>query len=258
MLSTIFTAIFFQPIFNIIALIYNYMPNHEISLVIIVFVILINLALWPLGKKMLQSQKQMQDLQPRLDELKKTHKDNQQAYSQAVMALYKDEKINPFSGCLIMLIQLPFFWAIFQVLRDGFSGKGHTNLLYPFISDPGTFNTLAFGFFDFTKPNLILAIVVAALQFVKAKMMPVKQPAVSGEGSKDESMAAMMNKQMLYMGPIITFIACVSFPSGLSFYWLFFTLFSIVQQWYVFKKSKKDTNITTPSKSDVIEGEIAK
>ena len=237
-MTNFFTTIFYQPILNIVIYIYNIIPGHEIGLVIIVLALLVKLATWPLNAKILSSQKSMNDLQPKLDELKKKFADDKEGLSKAMMELYKEEKVNPFSSCLPMIIQIPIFMAVYRVFRDELSGKAIT-LLYPFVSHPGAINAIAFGFLSFDKPNLYLAVITAVAQFFQAKLMPMKPPAVKGDGSKDESMAVMMNKQMLFLSPVLTFMFCSSVPSGLAFYWLLITLLSIVQQQMIFRKLNK-------------------
>lgn len=248
-----FTTIFYQPILNLLVWLYNIIPGQEIGLAVIALTVLIKLALWPLSGKSIKAQKAMQALQPKIEALKKKYPrpEEREDMTKEMMALYKAEKVNPFSSCLPLLIQLPFFWAIFVVFRDAFSSHG-LNLLYPFINNPGVLNTMAFGFLDFSKPNLILAILAGLAQFAQAKMMPIQKPAVRGEGSKDETMAAIMNKQMVYIFPILTIFICLSLPSGLAFYWLITTLLTIAQQALILKKDK---NNVMPA---VIEGEVLK
>jgi len=234
-MANFFETIFYQPILNLLVLIYNIVPGHDIGIAIIVLTLVVKLVLYPLSKKALEGQKALQNLQPKLDEIKKKYVDDKEGMSRAMMELYKQEKVNPLSSCLPLLIQLPFFWAIFKVFRDELSGKAIT-LLYSFIANPGILNTMAFGLIDFSKPNIVLAILAGASQFVQAKMMPMKTPAVTTPGAKDENIMAAMNKQMLYFMPVFTVFICWTLPSGLAFYWFISTVLTIAQQKYVFRK----------------------
>ena len=247
-MANIFTTIFYQPILNLLVWLYNIIPGHDIGIAIIALTIIIKIILFPLSKKSLEGQKSLQGLQPKLDEIKKRFANDKEGMSRAMMELYKQEKVNPLSSCLPLLIQLPFFWAIFRVFRDELSGKA-VILVYSFIPNPGTLNSLAFGFVNFSKPNIVLAILAGLSQFVQAKMMPMKPAVVKTEGAKDENMMAAMNKQMLYFMPALTIFICLSLPSGLAFYWLISTLLTILQQWYMFRKDKKTDH-------SVIEGQI--
>lgn len=208
----IFTVIFYQPILNLLVFLYNTVSFQDLGIAIILLTIIIKLILWPLGQKSIKSQKELQDLQPKMEELKKKFADDKVALSQATMALYKDNKINPFSSCLAAFNSVSLLIAVYQVFRDGLSNK--LDLVYPFITKPEIINSLSFGFLDLNKPSIYLAVLAGAAQFWQAKMMMTKQPAVKTDGSKDESMAAIMNKQMLYFMPAITIFIGISLPGA--------------------------------------------
>ena len=241
-MGNFFETVFYQPILNLLVWIYNIIPGHDVGLAIIALTVIVKLILYPLSQKALVGQKALQNLQPKLDDIKKRYADNKEAMSKAMMDLYREEKVNPLSSCLPLLIQLPFFWAIFRVFRDELSGKAIT-LLYPFIANPGTINPQAFGFLDFSKPNWVLAVLAGVAQFIQAKMMPMKAAAPATDGAKDENMMAAMNKQMLYIMPAVTVFICLSLPSGLAFYWLISTALTILQQWYINKTLAKSKHI---------------
>lgn len=251
-MGNIFTVIFYQPILNLLVFLYNTISFQDLGVAIILLTVVIKLILWPLGQKSIKSQKELQDLQPKIEALKKTYATDKVGLSQATMALYKDNKINPFSSCLPILLQFPFLIAVYQVFRDGLNSK--LDLVYPFITRPEVINSISFGFLDLNKPSVYIAILAGAAQFWQAKMMMTKSPVVKTEGSKDEGMAAIMNKQMLYFMPAITIFIGISLPGGLTFYWFILTVLTALQQLVVFKKKDKpgETN------NKMIEGEIVK
>lgn len=245
-----FQTLFYQPIFNLLVFLYNIIPGHDLGISIIILTIIIKLILLPLSKQAIKSQKSLQDLQPKVDEIKKKYTNNKEELGRAMMELYKNNKVNPFSSCLPLLIQLPFLFAVFEVFRDGISDKA-LELVYPFIQRPETISHIALGFIDLEKPNIYFAVAAGLAQYWQAKMMMTKKPPVSGNGAQDENMMAMMNKQMLYFMPALTVFIGLSLPGGLSLYWLTTTLLTILQQEYVFKH--KDVDV-----QKVIEGEIVK
>lgn len=248
-MKELFEAILYQPIFNGFVGLYHLIP--DIGVVIILITIIIKLALFPLTSASIKAQKSMTDLQPKLDELKKKFKDNQQAMAQETMKLYKEHKVNPFGSCLPILIQLPIFLAIYWVLRDGLANTNF-NLLYSFIPNPENINPIAFGFVDLGKGNIVLAALAAAAQFWQAKMMITKKPPKeAGEGGKDESMMVMMNKQMLYFMPALTLFIGWQLPGGLALYWFVSTLLTALQQVFVFNKKTKK-----PKDENIIEGTV--
>jgi YidC/Oxa1 family membrane protein insertase len=240
MLADLYNTILYEPIFNLLVWLYNVVPGHDIGLAIIALTIIIKLILHPLSVKSIKGQKALQDLQPKMEEIKKKHKNNQQETTKATMALYKKEKISPFSSCLPLLIQFPFLIAVYQVFRKGLTNNQSLEILYSFVQNPGTINPISFGLLDLSKANFILAILAGAAQFWVSKMLiSKKQPSVPG--AKDEAMTSIMNKQMMYFMPLITIFIGLSLPSGLTLYWFITTVLTGIQQIYIFnKQSKKD------------------
>lgn len=237
-MSEIFHIICYQPIYNLLIFLYNIIPGNNLGLAIILLTIIIKLLLNPFSLQAIKSQKALQDLQPKIEEIKGKYKDQKEKMGQAMMEFYKQEKINPFSSCLPLLIQFPFLIAIFHVFQNGFNvvDKG---LLYPFISSPEKINTLFLGI-NLSNSNIPLAILAGVAQFWQTKMMITKQPpsqVAKLKEAKDESMTAMMNKQMLYFMPILTIWIGATLPAGLTLYWFVLTLFMVVQQYFFFKKS---------------------
>jgi YidC/Oxa1 family membrane protein insertase len=239
----IYNLIFYRPLFNFLIWLYNVIPGHDIGLAIIILTIAIRVILFPLYYQSIRSQKALQDIQPKVEELKKKYKDEKEKLAQEMMNLYKNEKVNPFSSCLPLLIQFPFLIAVYQVFRKGLVSQG-MEMLYPFIANPGQINPISFGFLNLGAPNIILAILAGLAQFWQSKMLFAKKPPVLDhkeiKGSQDEKALAMMNKQMIYFMPIFTVIIGMSLPAGLTLYWFFTTLLMALQQLWMFGKKGKE------------------
>jgi len=233
----ILKTIFYVPLLNLLVWIYNVIPWPDLGVAIIILTIVIKLALYPLNKKAIVSQKALQDLQPKLEEIKSKYKGDREGQAKATMELYKKEKINPASSCLPMLVQLPFLIAVYQVFRTGLD-NGSLEYLYSFVANPGVLNTIAFGWLDLSERSISLAILAGIAQFWQGRMLSTKKPPIKTAGAKDESMTAMMNKQMLYVMPVFTVIIGISFPAGLTLYWFVNTLLTGFQQLLIFKKQK--------------------
>jgi YidC/Oxa1 family membrane protein insertase len=237
MIGQIYHVIFYQPIFNALVWFYNIIPGHDVGIAIILVTIILKLILYPFSAQSIHAQKRMQELQPKLDGLKTKFKDDKQGLAKATMELYKTEKISPFSSCLPLLIQFPFLIAVYSVFRNGLAGGEKMNALYSFVHNPGNLNPISFGLLDMSKSNIILAVLAGVAQWWVSKMLIVKkQPAVPG--AKDESMTAIMNKQMTIFMPLMTVFIGISLPSGLALYWLVTTILTGVQQLYTFKNIK--------------------
>ncbi len=238
----IFNTYIYEPIFNLLIWLYNILPGHDIGLAIIVMTVLVRLAFFPLSRKSIESQKALQDLQPKIEDLKKKYKDNKEKLGQEMMRLYKENKVNPASSCLPLLIQLPFLWAIYRVFAAGLT-NGSLDIIYPFIHNPGTINTVSFGFIDLAQRQWVLAVLAALAQFWQAKMLSTKKPPVKSDGAKDEAFASIMNKQMIYVLPLFTLWIGLKFPGGLTLYWLITTLLTALQQLLIFKKQEDNEKI---------------
>jgi len=236
-MTFLYHEIFYRPILNLLVFITSPMPGHDLGFAIIILTILIRLALLPLSKSSIKSQKSLQDLQPKIDEVKAKYKDKKDEMGRAMLALYKEHKVNPFSSCLPLLIQFPFLIAIFQVFKAGINDQT-SSLLYSFVSKPEQVNTIFLSILDLNKPNYILAILAGAAQFWQAKMMSTKRAEVKAPGAKDEDFAAIMNKQMLYFMPAMTVFIGATLPAGLALYWLITTVLTALQQVYIFKQKK--------------------
>lgn len=240
LLSNIFNAAIYQPLYNSLLFLYSIIPDLGVD--IIILTLIIRTMLISLSKKSIESQKKMQEIQPEIKKLQEKYKHDKPKQSQAVMQLYKERKINPASGCLPMIIQLVVLIALYQVFLAGINFKGDGHLLYSFIENPGTVNHLAFGLIDITKSNLPLAFVAAVLQFWQTKMLMTKSkaPEKAKEAEKkpadEPDFSSVMQKQMLYMGPVLTFIFGAKFSAGLPIYWITTTLFMIAQQYWIVAK----------------------
>ncbi len=235
-LSNFFYVILYQPLFNLLVVLYNYIPGHDFGAAIIFLTIIIRLALYPTSLKAVKSQKGLQALQPKIEELQRKYKDDKEKQAKEVLELYKNEKINPFSGLLLALIQLPILIALYQVFWNGLKPES-LSILYSFVVNPGQINSVFLHFIDLAKPNFVLAIIAGLVQYWQTKMMtPVSAPK-----GKEPDMAQMMQKQMLYMFPVFTVIILISLPSALGLYWTVSGLFSIIQQYFILKKNNEKT-----------------
>ncbi|PIT93618.1 hypothetical protein COU00_03250 [Candidatus Falkowbacteria bacterium CG10_big_fil_rev_8_21_14_0_10_43_11] len=236
-MSELFHIIFYQPILNLLVFFYNIVPGNDIGVAIVVLTVLIRLILYPLNQQSIKSQKALKEMQPKIDELKTKYANDKTDQGRAMMALYKAEKVNPFSSCLPLLIQFPFLIAVYYVFRDGLTGTKALELVYSFISRPESLDPITLGFFDLSKPSIVLAVLAGAAQFWQAKMMITARPPQNMPGAKDEDMMAVMNKQMVYFMPVLTIFIGITFPGGLTLYWLITTLLTGLQQLYIFKKT---------------------
>ncbi|HTK04027.1 MAG TPA: YidC/Oxa1 family membrane protein insertase [Candidatus Eisenbacteria bacterium] len=240
----LFNEIFSKPIFNLLIFLYTTIPGHDLGLAIILLTIIIKLLLWPLSNGALRSQKALTDIQPKLEALKKQYagKEKQEELAREMMALYSKEKVSPFSSCLPVLIQLPVFIALYHALSQGLKSSGFDQL-YPFVTNPGTITPTLFGFVNLANPSIPLAVLAGVSQYFQAKMMVTRQQPRKTPGAGDEDMLATMNKQMLYMMPVLTVILGWKLPGGLALYWLLTNVLTVLQQKLYFKHADKGPDV---------------
>lgn len=223
-----FNIILYQPLYNLLMLLVAITPGHMVGWAIIIITIIIRLALLPLTIHTARVQVKTRLLQPKIDKLRKKHKEDKTLQSQALMALYKEEGVSPFSSCLPMIVQLVVLIILYQVFRNGLT-TAHLNTMYSFMPKPDSINTSFYGINLGGKDLWVLPILAGLTQIWLSKVtfMPSSNP--------DDPMAAA-TKQMIYIFPIMTFIFARSMPAALPLYWIITNIFSIAQQQYVLKK----------------------
>lgn len=239
-----FHAFIYQPLYNVLIFFYNTVPGADFGIAIILTTLVLKTIFIPLFKKQIESQKKMQALQPKLKEIQRKHKDDKEKQTRAIMDFYKENKVNPFAGCLPLIVQLIFLIAIYRVIINIAEAGFVVNAadLYSFVRDSGQINHLFLSFVDLTRPNYALAVLSAAAQFYQTKMLlSAAQPAQTTDKSSNEpDFASIMNKQMLYIGPAVTFFIGATFPAALALYWLVSTLFMIFQQMFIFQHNQPE------------------
>lgn len=237
-LGILFNVLLYKPLFNSLVLLQNIMPWHDFGLAIIALTLAIKIILHPLSAKAVRSQKAMQKIQPLLLEAQKKYKGDKEAQAREVLNIYKSEKINPFSGILVTLMQLPILIALYQVFWNGLNAGEMANL-YSFVAKPAEVNTWFLNVIDLAKPSMIMAILAGITQFFQAKMMLPKLAAKDEKGkSKDGDFSAIMQNQMLYFMPIFTVIILINLPSALGLYWAASGIITIFQQHLIAREPK--------------------
>ena len=228
----LYNTILYQPLFNATVFLYNFIPGSDFGLAIITLTTIIRIIMFPLTLKTSKSQKAMAKINPKIKEIKEKFKNDSPAQSTAIMALYKEHSVNPLSGCLPLIIQLPILIALYQAFGAGFKPES-LGLLYGFISNPGHINTISLGFLDIASRSISLAIITGIFQFLQLRQNN-KTMAAASPGGNNEMQA--MNKQMLYFFPVMIIIIGWNLPAGLLLYWVTTTLFSIGEQMYIKKR----------------------
>ncbi len=209
-------------------------PSYALAIILIS--ILLKIILFPLMQKQMKSTMNMQEVQPKLEYLQKKYKNNPEKMNEEVMKLYKEYNINPMSGCLPLLIQMPILIGLFGALRQyDFVNAAHATFFWiPNLGDKD--------------PFYILPVLVALTMFLQQKI---------SMGSSDAMAANPTMKMMLYIMPAMMLFVCWNMPSGLCLYWAFFSILSIVQQFFLNKQRDKEKAARAAREAEEKEKKIA-
>ncbi|MFA6340776.1 MAG: YidC/Oxa1 family membrane protein insertase [Candidatus Paceibacterota bacterium] len=240
-MSYIFNTFFYAPLYNGLIFFIAVIPWHNVGFVVVAFTLLIKAILFPLSQKSVETQFKMKQLEPDLEAIKQKYKDNKQMQAEKTMQFYKEKSINPFSGILLMFIQLPVLLALYYVfLKGGLPDLNHT-LLYSFTKVPEAINMVMFGI-NVADKSIVLAILAAVTQFLQMQiMMPKvakKDPSNKTAPQFKDELARSMNMQMKYVMPVIIFFIAKSFPAVVSLYLITSSIFAIGQEFYVKRKRR--------------------
>ena len=198
-----------KPISHGVLLLFTFLNKyiHNYGLVIILFSILVKIVVFPLTRKSYESMHAMQQLSPKMAEIRAKYKDDQEKMNKKIMNLYKENKVNPLGGCFPMLLQMPIFWALFIVFRTTIELRGEPFMFW--ITD-----------LSLADPYLVLPGLMAVTMLIQQRAQ-LKDP-------KQRPMALMM--------PAVLFFVFKSFPAGLILYWTLFNVLSVLQTELVHRK----------------------
>ena len=264
----IFETLIVQPVFNLLIALYSIIPGADFGVALIIFTIIVRLALWPLVVSQLHQVKQMRKLQPELAKIKKATKGNKQLESMQMLELYKQNDVKPFRSILTLLIQLPIFIALYQVIQiftmhrdqiDKFTYGFMKNIepIKQLIDHPDRFNEKLLGVIDLTAHAIggpggfnifliILAILAAGSQYFISKQTnpntstkrfrDVMAEAAEGKPADQAELNAVMMGKMTKFLPFFMLFIMLGLPGALALYYATSNMFAAVQQHYILKR----------------------
>ena len=174
-----------------------------------------------------------------IKKINEQHKDDKSKKAEETMKVYKEAGINPASGCLPLLIQLPILIALYRVFLTGIN-PDTLHHLYAFVSSPSDPNIVFLGI-NLTESNLLLAVIAGAAQFILMRATTAAATSASSSDDQTAEMMASMQKNMLYIFPVMTVFISMQLPAALALYWVASTIFGIAQQYYF----KRYLNVVT-------------
>ena len=268
-----FETIIVKPIFNALMLLYSIIPGGDFGIAIIIFTVIVRFLLYPLVKKQLHQTKMMRKMQPELAKIKKVAEGNKQTEAAMQMQLYKRFGINPFQSILVLIIQLPIFIGLYQVIQImtlhrnevaklAYEPIQHLPAVHKIIENPENFNHTMLGFIDLTKTVfsnggvdislLVLVLLSAATQYIISKQLlpttgkstkkfrDIMKEAASGQKSDTSEMTNAMMGNMTKFMPIFMFFIMVNLPGALALYYTTSNLVAAAQQYHLLHQDTEE------------------
>jgi|GEM_PF-65935 len=277
-----FDLIVVQPIFNLLMVLYALIPGQDFGIAIIFFAVIVRLLMWPLVKKQLHQTRLQREIQPELKKIKKKAKGNKQLEGQMMLELYKERGVNPFAPFGVLLIQLPVFIALFNIITNIASKDRISELTYGFVlnsfdsvaavvSNPLALNENFLNVIDLTQrgfdgnsgaiylPLVLLAALSAYLQYYQSKqIMPVPaekkrlrdilKESAEGKQADQAEISAIMSRRMIVFFPFLAFFISLVFPGALVLFYASSSMVAVVQQNILLREDVEEMEVLAGEK----------
>lgn len=240
----------FRPLYNGLVGVMDVIPWIDVGIAVMIFTVIVKFILFPLSKSSIITQIKMKDIEPEANKIKAQYATDRQTQALKIMELYKARNIKPFSGILLLFIQLPILLALISVFYK-IIPTINPEYLYSFVSVP-VLKTHFLGLIDLTQKSLILSVIVAVIQYFQMHFSPaMRQQKNAGPVGTDmaSQLAGSMGKQMKFLLPIIAFVSTywiipAQFPEAagiIAIYWSVSSLFTLAQEIVIRRKYVKKT-----------------
>jgi YidC/Oxa1 family membrane protein insertase len=237
-MSSLWNLVFYQPIYNALIFIINNITFGDVGFAIILVTIIVKLVLSPLTRKSIKSQILMKRMEPEIKQIKKDFP-NKEEQAKKTFELYKKYGTNPFSGCLVVLLQLPVIFALYYVFYKGLSINN--SLIYSFIQIPTNLHTNFLGLIEMGSKSIFLGIFAGVTQFVqgylsspvKSKKIEVIKETNNEPKTFQEQLSGSMQMNIKYILPIFIAFIAWKISAAVALYWIISNIFTIVQEWYI-------------------------
>lgn len=241
-ISLIYRTVFYSPIYNLLLFLASFLPNGDLGLAIILVTLIARLILFPLTHKTTKMQRKLKEIEPRIKQIQTEHKNDREKQGQLLMALYKEEGVNPLSSIFLLFLQFPIFIALFHAFTADLTAA--SPYLYSFTPLPSSINTLFLGFIDLRHASVIMALLAASTQFIQLKLsLPPTIP------SQDKKEPPNPQQSMIYILPVLVFLFSSPLPFGwhifptlpaaAALYWTMNNAFAIVHEALVRRKAQR-------------------
>ena len=233
MISTFFHAVFYNPIYNALVALVAIVPGSDVGIAVILVTIIIRLALLPFSLSAARTQRAMKLLEPKIKELKEKHKGDKEKEALETLALYKEEKVNPFASILTVFIQIPVLLALYWVFfYEPFSAVNMTRL-YAFTPVPHTISLQFLGIISVASKSIVLAILAGLTQFLQAHMALSGTMKPSDTKGMQNDFQRIMGMQLKYVFPFIIAVISYTTSGAIALYFITTNLAGSLQEWHV-------------------------
>jgi len=247
-MTSLWNTFLYEPIYNALIFIINNVTFGDVGFAIIIVTIIVKVALFPLTRKSARSQILMKKMEPELKKIKQDFP-NKEEQAKKTMELYKKYGTNPFSGCLVVLLQMPVIFALYYVFYKGLTID--ESLIYSFIQVPTNLSTNFLGIFELSEKSLFFGILTGLSQFVqgylaspsKPKQIEVikdKELIKDNKSDFQDQLSESMQMNVRYILPIFIGFIAWKISAAVALYWTVSNIFTIVQEWYIRRKLSKN------------------
>jgi YidC/Oxa1 family membrane protein insertase len=240
MWSYIWHTFFFDPVYNALVFFIDVVPGGDVGIAIILTVLLVKTILLPISIKAAKTQKIMREIEPKIKEIKETHKEDKQAQAQAMMEIYRDAGMNPFASIFLVFLQIPIIISLYFAVSSG-GGVAlpdiNVELLYSFVAEPVNITMNFLGMIDILDKSILLALGAGVTQYIFVTLsMPKLPPKEEGaEPNMKDDFMRNMQTQMKYVMPVLITVIAYTISAAIALYFLVSNLTSIAQEFYIRK-----------------------
>ena len=241
-MHTLWNTLLYQPIYNLLIFIISNITFGDVGFAIVLVTIVVKLALSPLTRKSIRSQVLMKKIEPELNQIKKDFP-NKEEQAKKTFELYKKYGTNPFSGCLVLLLQIPVIFALYYVFYNGISINN--SLIYSFVNIPVNLHTNFLGLVEMGSKSVALGIIAGITQFIQGYLSSPIKPKEKNTNTKEkqtfqEQLTESMQMNTRYILPIFIAFVAWKISAAVALYWIVSNIFTIVQEWYIRSSFSKE------------------
>lgn len=233
MISSLFNATFYNPIYNALVALVSFIPGGDVGVAVIVVTIIIRLILLPFSLSAARTQRAMKGLEPKIKALKEKHKGDREKEALETLSLYKEAKVNPFASILMVFIQIPVLLALYFVFYNEPFPVINVMRLYSFIPTPDTISLEFLGIISVVGKSMVLAILAGATQFYQAHLALSGTMKPSDTKSMQNDFQRIMGLQLKYVFPFLIGTISYTTSGAIALYFITTNLAGSLQEIYV-------------------------